>query len=57
MELKKGAKVIARTVRGTEEKKGKIVSIDDTRTGKFVRIQPDDGGKEFSTRPALVRAA
>lgn len=51
----KNQKVNAATVRGAS-KPGAYVATHPTSKGDWLEIKPDDGGKNFKTRPALVTA-
>ena len=51
--MKVGTKVIASTIRGNS-RPGSFVKTWHTAKGDWLEIKPDDGGKNYKTRPALV---
>lgn len=55
--LKKGMQVQARTLRGTEERAGKIVDVQDSLKGKWYEIKPNDGTDNFKTRAGCITPA
>ena len=55
--LKKGLQVLARTLRGSEERAGKIAAVEDSAKGKWYVIKPDDGSDNFKTRAACITPA
>lgn len=54
--FKKGQKVIATPVRGTATA-GTFVALHGTTKGDWAEIKPDNGSKNFKTRPSMVTAA